>query len=30
MYDEKLDALISSCIEQIDVLLKLVHELEKN
>lgn len=30
MYDEKLDALISSCIEQIDVLLKLVNELEKN
>ncbi|UQK59266.1 PD-(D/E)XK nuclease family protein [Fenollaria massiliensis] len=30
MYDEKLDALISSCIEQIDELLKLVNELEKN
>lgn len=30
MNDEKLDALISSCIDQIDVLLKLVNELEKN
>lgn len=30
MYDEKLDALISSCIEQIDLLLRLVNELEKN
>lgn len=30
MNDEKLDALISSCIEQIDVLLRLVNKLEKN
>lgn len=30
MNDEKLDSLISSCIEQIDELLKLVNELEKN
>lgn len=30
MCDEKLDALISSCIKQIDVLLNLVNEFEKN
>lgn len=30
MCDEKLDALISSCIEQIEVLLNLVNKLEKN
>lgn len=29
MNDEKLDSLISSCIEQIDGLLKIVYELER-